>query len=75
MFFHFFLKKEAISYDVLFYYFYYGIRGGIRTPDRRLRRPLLYPAELLGHNDEFYTLGTFLIFIKFYFNHLILYVI
>lgn len=21
----------------------------IRTPDRRLRRPLLYPAELLGH--------------------------
>ena len=26
----------------------YG-RGGIRTPDRWLRRPLLYPAELPGH--------------------------
>ncbi len=27
-----------------------NVPGGIRTPDRRLRRPLLYPAELLGHN-------------------------
>ena len=26
-----------------------GVPGEIRTPDRRLRRPLLYPAELLGH--------------------------
>src|SRR5690606_17820089 len=26
----------------------HGLPGGIRTPDRRLRRPLLYPAELLG---------------------------
>lgn len=26
---------------------YYVLRG-IRTPDRRLRRPLLYPAELSG---------------------------
>ncbi len=26
----------------------YGVPGGIRTPDTRLRRPLLYPAELLG---------------------------
>src|SRR5690606_20490919 len=25
-----------------------GVPGGIRTPDRRLRRPLLYPAELMG---------------------------
>lgn len=25
------------------------VLGGIRTPDRRLRRPLLYPAELPGH--------------------------
>lgn len=25
------------------------VPGEIRTPDRRLRRPLLYPAELLGH--------------------------
>jgi hypothetical protein len=26
-----------------------GIPGGIRTPDRWLRRPLLYPAELPKH--------------------------
>ena len=25
------------------------VPGAIRTPDRRLRRALLYPAELLGH--------------------------
>jgi hypothetical protein len=27
----------------------FSVPGEIRTPDRRLRRPLLYPAELLGH--------------------------
>ena len=26
-----------------------GDSEGIRTPDRRLRRPLLYPAELRSH--------------------------
>ena len=26
-----------------------GDPGGIRTPDPRLRRPLLYPTELLNH--------------------------
>jgi hypothetical protein len=26
------------------------VPGAIRTPDRRLRRALLYPAELLGHH-------------------------
>ena len=26
-----------------------GDPGGIRTPDPRLRRPLLYPTELLDH--------------------------
>lgn len=26
-----------------------NVLGGIRTPDRWLRRPLLYPAELPGH--------------------------
>jgi hypothetical protein len=26
------------------------VPGAIRTPDRRLRRALLYPAELLGLN-------------------------
>ena len=28
----------------------YGAPEGIRTPDPRLRRPLLYPAELLAQN-------------------------
>ncbi len=28
------------------------VPGAIRTPDRRLRRALLYPAELLGHCFE-----------------------
>lgn len=28
-------------------WYVYGVPGEIRTPDRRLRRPLLYPAELL----------------------------
>jgi hypothetical protein len=27
----------------------YGVPTGIRTPDTRLRRPLLYPAELWAH--------------------------
>ena len=27
------------------------VSGGIRTPDPRLRRPLLYPTELLTHNQ------------------------
>lgn len=26
-----------------------GAPGGTRTPNTRLRRPLLYPVELLGH--------------------------
>ena len=29
--------------------FFHGDPGGIRTPDPRLRRPLLYPTELLNH--------------------------
>src|SRR5699024_4263946 len=28
-----------------------SVPGAIRTPDRRLRRPLLYPAELRGHEN------------------------
>ena len=31
------------------YYDNDDVPGEIRTPDRRLRRALLYPAELLGH--------------------------
>jgi hypothetical protein len=30
---------------------YSGVPGGIRTPDPRLRRPLLCPAELQGHKN------------------------
>src|SRR5690625_5011099 len=33
-------------------YFISNVPGAIRTPDRRLRRPLLYPAELLGQKME-----------------------
>ena len=35
---------------------FYGEPGGIRTPDPRLRRPVLYPTELLTHklNDNKY---------------------
>ena len=29
-------------------YLRYGVPEGIRTPDRTLRRRMLYPAELLG---------------------------
>lgn len=28
-----------------------GATGEARTPDRRFRKPMLYPAELLSHND------------------------
>lgn len=31
-----------------FFKIHYNVLRGIRTPDRRLRRPLLYPAELSG---------------------------
>jgi hypothetical protein len=31
---------------------YASVPGEIRTPDRRLRRPMLYPAELRGHASD-----------------------
>src|SRR6185437_1093822 len=34
-------------------------RGGIRTHDLRLRRPTLYPAELLAHNAQKERVGSF----------------
>lgn len=37
------------SVVVMYHWYIDGVPGEIRTPDRRLRRPLLYPAELLGH--------------------------
>ena len=30
----------------------YHVPGGTRTPDPRLRRPMLYPAELLAHMER-----------------------
>lgn len=44
----------------MFTFPFVSVLGGIRTPDRRLRRPLLYPAELPGLNFK-----TRLIIIKF----------
>lgn len=43
--------KHCITnvYSALFY-----VLRGIRTPDRRLRRPLLYPAELSGQMALFF---------------------
>ena len=38
-------KTQAISLSPLFY----GAPGAIRTPDLRIRSPLLYPAELQAH--------------------------
>ena len=31
-----------------------GVSGGIRTPDTRLRRPVLYPTELQTHDMIYY---------------------
>jgi hypothetical protein len=30
-----------------------GVPGGSRTPDRRIRNPMLYPAELRAHTGLF----------------------
>ena len=38
------MQKRIAHYELSAYFF--GDPGGIRTPDPRLRRPLLYPAEL-----------------------------
>ena len=45
-------KKRIAHYELSAYFF--GDPGGIRTPDPRLRRPLLYPTELLNHVDYLY---------------------
>ncbi len=43
-------KSLKLLYTKKFEAFFSDVPGEIRTPDRRLRRPLLYPAELLGHD-------------------------
>jgi hypothetical protein len=44
------VNKEETMWYGLFSFVQLYVPGAIRTPDRRLRRALLYPAELLGHN-------------------------
>lgn len=45
-----------IDISILVWFYVCGEPGGIRTPDPRLRRPVLYPTELLTHksNDNKY---------------------
>ena len=43
-------KKGYTNINICITFFINGEPGGIRTPDPRLRRPLLYPTELLTHN-------------------------
>ena len=40
-------------------YTHHSVPEGIRTPDPRLRRPLLYPAELQTHSFESQSLDCF----------------
>ena len=42
------LRSNQLSYTRRF-----GAPEGIRTPDPRLRRPMLYPTELQVHSDYF----------------------
>ena len=46
-----FQKKKRPSWSLLSRI---GVPGGIRTPDPRLRRPLLYPAELPERREVFH---------------------
>lgn len=43
-------KKKKRYLKKYLFFLYYGEPGGSRTPDTRLRRPVLYPTELLTHN-------------------------
>ena len=46
------IQKEKEKNRYIYWYisfFCFGEPGGIRTPDPRLRRPVLYPTELLTH--------------------------
>lgn len=54
---HYHKKQKRHQPRCLFKYAH-GVARGIRTPDRRLRRPLLCPAELLQQSvgNEYYIL-------------------
>ena len=45
-------STTLVNFRILFYTLY--VSGGIRTPDRSLRRRMLYPTELLRH-ELFFT--------------------
>ena len=45
------LRSNQLSYTR-----HHGAPEGIRTPDPRLRRPMLYPTELQTRLENFYTL-------------------
>ena len=42
-------RVYSVRYQIFKLPEFFGEPGGIRTPDLRLRRPLLYPTELLIH--------------------------
>ena len=45
-------KSRALPLGDTPTYMFSGVPAGIRTPDLRLRRPLLYPTELLAHTKN-----------------------
>ena len=47
-----YLQKELLSHMHEIHYSIANVPEGIRTPDPRLRRPLLYPAELRTHTCQ-----------------------
>ena len=46
---HDFQSHNLALYQLNYIHHKYGTPEGIRTPDTRLRRAVLYPAELLAH--------------------------
>ena len=44
----------------------FGEPGGIRTPDPRLRRPMLYPTELLTHMKILLKISTLINITRFF---------
>ena len=45
-------RTTILRSNQLSYIRHYGAPEGIRTPDPRLRRPMLYPTELQVHNQS-----------------------